>query len=151
MTQDLIEFGRIVRQTRQAAAMTVRELASRVGISYAYVSIVELGENPATNKPAKPSREIVLKLARELLLMLTNPWRWPVMSSGIQGVELPSGGSQTIPRQPWENSAHCPSVAGIREPYLPGDGPWSFDRPSPFARPGGWGPRSAEHSRSGPP
>ena len=68
MTKELIEFGRIVRQTRQAAAMTVRELASRVGISYAYVSIIELGENPATNKPAKPSREIILKLARELPL-----------------------------------------------------------------------------------
>ena len=48
--------------------MTVRELGSRIGISYAYVSIIELGENPATNKPAKPSREIVLALARELSL-----------------------------------------------------------------------------------
>ena len=48
--------------------MTVRELASRIGVSYAYVSIIELGENPATKKPAKPSRDIVLALARELSL-----------------------------------------------------------------------------------
>ena len=68
MIKELIEFGRIVRQTRQAAAMTVRELAIRVGISYAYVSIIELGENPATSKPANPSRDIVLALARELSL-----------------------------------------------------------------------------------
>ena len=38
------------------------------GISYAYVSNIELGENPATSKPANPSRDIVLALARELSL-----------------------------------------------------------------------------------
>ena len=68
MTDGLVGFGKVVRQARQAAAMTVRELASRIGISYAYVSIIELGVNPTTNKPAKPSRGIVLALARELSL-----------------------------------------------------------------------------------
>ena len=48
--------------------MTVRELASRIGISYAYLSIIELGENPTTKRPTKPSREIILALARELCL-----------------------------------------------------------------------------------
>ena len=67
-TCDLAEFGKLVRRTRQAAEMTVRELASRIGVSYAYVSIIELGENPTTNRPAKPSRRIVLALARELNL-----------------------------------------------------------------------------------
>ena len=68
MTEDLVGFGKAVRQARQAAGITVRKLASGIGISYAYVSIIELGENPATSKPAKPSREIVLALARELSL-----------------------------------------------------------------------------------
>ena len=56
MTDDLVRLGKVVRQTRQAAAMTVRELASLIRVSYAYISITELGENPATNKPSKPSR-----------------------------------------------------------------------------------------------
>ena len=68
MAEDLVGYGKAVRQARQAAAMTVRELANRIGISYAYVSIIELGVNPTTNKPAKPSREIGLALARKLSL-----------------------------------------------------------------------------------
>ena len=68
MTDDLVGFGKLARQSRQAAAMTVRELAIRIGISYAHVSIIELGEKTATSKPAKPSREIALALARELSL-----------------------------------------------------------------------------------
>ncbi len=68
MTEDLEEFGKVVRLARRASPMTVRELANRVGVSYAYVSIIELAENPTTKKPAKPSREIVLALARELSL-----------------------------------------------------------------------------------
>ena len=66
MTMELTEFGDLVRHARHDAEMTVRELAIRIGISYAYVSIIELGENPTTKKPAKPSSEIVLALANEL-------------------------------------------------------------------------------------
>ena len=43
MTEDLVGFGRVVRQARQAATMTVCELASRIVVSYTYISIIELG------------------------------------------------------------------------------------------------------------
>ena len=43
--QDLPKYGKLVRKTRQSVPMTVRELASRIGVSYAYVSIIELGEH----------------------------------------------------------------------------------------------------------
>jgi transcriptional regulator with XRE-family HTH domain len=54
------EFGRRVRRRRQELDIGLRELARRVGLSPAYLSMVERGELPP------PAEEKVVSLAREL-------------------------------------------------------------------------------------
>lgn len=65
---NLSKFGVLVRQARANARLTVRELVARVGISHAYVAILETGRNPKTRRPSKPGPGIVRALASELRL-----------------------------------------------------------------------------------
>ena len=57
-----------VGRARRDAGMTLRELADRIGVSHAYVFILEIGRNPKTKRPSKPSSKIVRALANELRL-----------------------------------------------------------------------------------
>jgi transcriptional regulator with XRE-family HTH domain len=51
--------GRKVRELRQAAKLSQRELASRVGVSFPHISKIEAGREPA-------STELLTKIAREV-------------------------------------------------------------------------------------
>ena len=66
MTREIGEFGRLVRRARHDSGLTLRELANLIGVSHAYVSILEIGRNPKTKQPSKPSPQIVRALANEL-------------------------------------------------------------------------------------
>ena len=66
MTREIREFGRLVRLARHESGLTLRELASQIGVSHAYVSILEIGRNPKTHRPSRPSPNIIRALAREL-------------------------------------------------------------------------------------
>lgn len=55
-----MDFGEYVRESRIRKNMSGRELARRAGISQAYLSQLERGENK------KPSLEIIVKLAEGL-------------------------------------------------------------------------------------
>ena len=68
MTMDLEGFGRLLRRARHDSGLTLRELANLIGVSHAYVSILEIGRNPKTLSPSRPSPEIIRALARELKL-----------------------------------------------------------------------------------
>ena len=72
MTMDLEGFGRLLRRARHDSGLTLRELASQIGASHAYVFILEIGRNPKTRQPSKPSPQIVRALANELGLDASN-------------------------------------------------------------------------------
>ncbi|WP_313469477.1 helix-turn-helix transcriptional regulator [Lysinibacillus sp.] len=58
MEQDT--FGEVIKQARKAKGISLREMASKVGISHPYLSQLENGKNN------NPSIEIILDLSREL-------------------------------------------------------------------------------------
>ena len=64
MAANLREFGVRVRTSRLHRAMSVRELAKRVGVSHASMSILEIGRNPKTKQPSQNAR---CRLARKCL------------------------------------------------------------------------------------
>lgn len=53
-------FGEVIKQARKAKGVSLREMASRVGISHPYLSQLENGKNN------NPSIDIILDLSREL-------------------------------------------------------------------------------------
>lgn len=62
----LIEFGKQVRQRREALRISVRKLANAAGISPSYVTAIESGRNPATGRPPEPSIGVVERLSSAL-------------------------------------------------------------------------------------
>lgn len=65
---ELHSLGRRVRDQRQKLGLSARELASRAGISPAYVTSIELGRNPSTGRPPVPSIQVIRGLAAALEL-----------------------------------------------------------------------------------
>ena len=55
-----IEFGSSLRKLREQAGLSQRQLASKAGISFTYLSKIENGVMPP------PSEEVILKLAEVL-------------------------------------------------------------------------------------
>jgi len=55
------EFGPMIRRARENSDLTLRELGSRVDISYSYLSRIE-----NERLPHRPSEDVVRRLAREL-------------------------------------------------------------------------------------
>lgn len=53
-------FGEVIKQARKSKAVSLREMASRIGISHPYLSQLENGHNN------NPSIDIILSLSREL-------------------------------------------------------------------------------------
>jgi transcriptional regulator with XRE-family HTH domain len=64
--EQLESFGRRVRDQRHALGLSIRALASRAGISPAYVTSIELGRNPSTGRPPAPSIDVIRGLASAL-------------------------------------------------------------------------------------
>jgi transcriptional regulator with XRE-family HTH domain len=60
----------VVRSTRVARGLSLRETARRIGISPAYLSSLEHGRNPATDRPPVPSPPVLAEIARVLDLDL---------------------------------------------------------------------------------
>lgn len=58
-------FGEVIREARKLKGVSLREMASRIGISHPYLSQLENGRNN------NPSIEIILSLSRELDLSLS--------------------------------------------------------------------------------
>ncbi len=65
---DLIQLGQVIEAARLSANLSARELADRVGISPAYLRILERGLNPKTDKPSRPTANVLLKLCEALPL-----------------------------------------------------------------------------------
>jgi transcriptional regulator with XRE-family HTH domain len=65
---ELEEFGRRIRDQRRRLGLSVRALASKAGISSAYVTSIEVGRNPTTGRPPTPSIHVVRRLADALEL-----------------------------------------------------------------------------------
>lgn len=60
------ELAQRLRDLRRAADLTQTELASRAGISRAYLAALERGFSSATKAPPNPSRELLASLAHAL-------------------------------------------------------------------------------------
>jgi transcriptional regulator with XRE-family HTH domain len=63
---ELEAFGCRIRNQRTRLGLSARALASKAGISPAYVTAIETGRNPATGRPPAPSIQVVRRLAAAL-------------------------------------------------------------------------------------
>lgn len=58
----LRELGDCLRTRRIELGLSTRKTAKLAGISYAYLSILESGNNPKTHKPSRPSFEVLSRI-----------------------------------------------------------------------------------------
>lgn len=49
-----MELGQIIREYRKQNRMSMAEFARRVGVSRAYISLLEKNQHPVTKKPIVP-------------------------------------------------------------------------------------------------
>lgn len=66
----LREMGVLIRERRKEKRHSLRSLGAVAGITPAYLGIIEKGANPKTNKPSRPSFDILQKIATELQIDL---------------------------------------------------------------------------------
>lgn len=62
----LVQLGNLLRTQRHQLGLSLRELANRAGVAPSYLSFLERGRNPSTNRPSRPSVDILRRLAQEL-------------------------------------------------------------------------------------
>lgn len=60
------QFGRDLRDRRHQLGLSVRAVATRAGVSPAYITAIETARNPSTGRPPVPSVQIVARLAAAL-------------------------------------------------------------------------------------
>ena len=58
-----MELGQIIREYRKQNRMSMAEFARRVGVSRAYISLLEKNQHPVTKKPIVPSIDILQKIS----------------------------------------------------------------------------------------
>lgn len=58
----MYELGELLKKLR--GELSLREAASRSGLSYSYISSLEKGKHPRTGAPIKPTPEILRSLAK---------------------------------------------------------------------------------------
>lgn len=63
---DDFQFGALIRNRRQALHLSAAAVARAVGITPAYLSMLETGRNPTTKRPPKPSIDVAARLAAVL-------------------------------------------------------------------------------------
>ncbi|WBQ07130.1 helix-turn-helix domain-containing protein [Kribbella sp. CA-293567] len=95
-------FGVQLRQSRQAAALSLRQLATRVGYDHSYLSQIERGRRPGSAHLARLcDRELGTSPALSTAYEQTHPPAPPeVTDDPGSGAELPDGGtllSETMP------------------------------------------------------
>ena len=61
-----MKLGAIIHEYRKEHKISMDVLASRSGLSKAYIAILENERNPTSGKPSKPSLETIQKLARAM-------------------------------------------------------------------------------------
>ena len=59
---EVMQFGRRIRELRQAKKMTLRDLADKVGVGFTYLSKIE---NHKLEEGHSPSEKLIHKLAEE--------------------------------------------------------------------------------------
>lgn len=62
----LVQLGTLLRAQRHQVGLSLRELAKRARVAPSYLSFLERGRNPSTNRPSRPSADILRRLAQEL-------------------------------------------------------------------------------------
>ena len=83
----MVEFGRRLKQLRQNAGLTQKQLAQKMGITASVVSYYELSER-------NPSPEILIKLSyifhttTDYLLGLDSPPKYPLDLSGLSDDDI---------------------------------------------------------------
>ena len=67
-----MKLGELIKQYRDSADISQRELARRCGLSNSYISFIEKDKNPKTGKPMTPTIEMYKKLADAMGMSLQN-------------------------------------------------------------------------------
>ncbi len=65
---ELKELGDLLRDRRKELKLSTRELSEKVGISPAYLWMLEKGTNPKTGRSSRPSYDVLAKLDSALNL-----------------------------------------------------------------------------------
>lgn len=61
-----VQFGEWLRRQREARGWSLRDLASRTGLSHAYLRLIERGYDPRSGAPVRPTVESLVSLANGL-------------------------------------------------------------------------------------
>lgn len=61
-----MKLGELIHEYRKAHKLSMDALATRSGLSKAYIAILENDRNPISGKPSKPSLETIQKLAKAM-------------------------------------------------------------------------------------
>lgn len=59
-------IGNLIKNYRKTHGLSKRELAESVGVSPAYIGILEKGVNPTTKSPVSPTARILVALSRAM-------------------------------------------------------------------------------------
>ncbi len=75
-------LGEVIKKYRDDHDLSMADFAELSGMSKAYVSLLEKGTRPGSNKPIDPSTEMVTKTARAM--GMTTPDLWRLITDGQQ-------------------------------------------------------------------
>ena len=67
---DNVKLSEIVKTYRSEHGLSMERLAANSGLTKGYISMIETGKNPATNKPIMPTIETLSKLANGMNITL---------------------------------------------------------------------------------
>ena len=65
-----MKLGDMIKEFRTFNGLTIEEFSKLSGLSNAYISMLEKGRRPGTNKPIVPTYAVCLKIARALGLTM---------------------------------------------------------------------------------
>ncbi|HEY9854931.1 MAG TPA: helix-turn-helix transcriptional regulator [Stenomitos sp.] len=104
-------MARRLRDLRQAAGLTQLELATRAGISRAYLAALERGWSSATKAPPNPTRQVLSTLAHALGITVADlrgqqptlplPFQMPAPQPGLELLGS-APGAKSSNAEPWE-------------------------------------------------
>lgn len=85
-------FGTFIFRLRETQGLTVRDAASRMGLTHSRLLNFEHGKDPHTGKPTLPSAEVVVRIAqaygypKDRLLILAGYLPWLVDEPAAEGM-----------------------------------------------------------------
>ncbi len=120
-------LGQQIRKCRKDSKMSMRQVASAAGFTASYLSILELGKNPRTGHPSRPSPNHILALAT---ILAVEPEEWLSLAAydrdewvgATDQVEFLPTSKAAAGRKFWQSQRYLVAQieAGIREQYAPG-------------------------------